>query len=163
MNLISKEENDLIYELVVNIEKYKNINSKNFIFGPYNHHVQVYCDYSHINMKGVTPCNFFKNKAVVYLAFTKDNESNFGKTMDFGQRLNDYSKDIRNQTKRNKNHSMYKSAKRLGEIYFIPIMCRDFSSFPDGRKEAEEWARQCERLLHERERAIGNRTSNILI
>lgn len=163
MNLISKEENDLIYDLVVNIERYKNISSPNFTFGSFNYHVQSYCDYSNVNLNGKSPCEFFKNKAVVYLAFTKDNESNFGMSLDFGQRINDYAKDIRSQLKRNKYHNLYKSAKRLGSIYFIPILYRDFSSFSDGKNGAAKWARQCEILLHERERAIGNRTSNIII
>ncbi len=152
---INKEEKDL-YKKILNIENLKIVDSS-FTFSGGNSHVGAYVDFTYIP-KGITPEVFFKDKSVVYLAFTKDNKSNIGSTTDFLQRVSDYCKDSRSP----KNEFTI-SAKKYGKMYFRILLCKSFDEFYGDKKSAGEWARKIERIAHSKVNAIGSNTTNILI
>ena len=153
-NLINQDEKNL-YEKILNIENLK-AKDENFKFCGGNAIVGAYADLSCIP-DGTPIEKFFRKKVVVYLGFTKDNESNIGYSTDFLERIHTYTKDARAP-----KSAFTKSAKRYGEMNFRILLIRDFDDFNGDVKAAKKWGRKMETIAHYKQEAINAKTCNIL-
>ncbi len=155
-NLINEDESK-IYQTILQIENLKNIYNSKFVHTGSNCHVTGFllppssCSKENIG-------DFFKDKAVLYLAFTKDNVSYIGESCDFGERIQTHLKNCRY-----KNNPLYKSARYYGKIYFIPIYYRDFKDFNGDKALADEWVKKMEKITCKKLSSINGKLFNKIV
>ena len=135
------------------------IRSREWVAGPFNSNAQIYVDAASVPSGNLSEC--FRDKVVVYVAFTEDGNAYAGYTVDFGQRMSTHCAGCKSEKANNVNHVFMKSVRKSGKMYVIPVEFRSFSTFKDGRDDAAKWGRRYTKLLKKRMALSGKTIANL--